>query len=300
MHVRNGTPEDAEAVLALWKAADATPSLTDSADELRRIAVRPEVAFLVAVVDGAIAGSIIAGFDGWRGNIYRLATHPDHRRRGVARALLGKAEEAFNAWGVRRITALVEKEHPKAVGFWRAVGYLDDTRIARYVRTLPALMFAVLIAALGCSSGGTTNDAATGGAGGSGMGASGGTTGSAGTSGGGTGGGGGTSGGLPGFGQACAPIAQQGDPQCAAGLVCVSVGAEQGRNLCTKTCTTADAPCTGGPAGSAPTCGRIYQVSPANSRVCEFFCDTGATNCPPGTSCLVDYAGMMTCQPPIR
>jgi len=159
----------------------------------------------------------------------------------------------------------------------------------------------VLIAALGCSSGGTTNDAATGGAGGSGMGASGGTSGSAGTSGGGTGGGGGTSGdGLPGFGQACAPIAQQGDPQCAAGLVCVSVGAEQGRNLCTKTCTTADAPCTGGPAGSAPTCGRIYQVSPANSRVCEFFCDTGATNCPPGTSCLVDYAGMMTCQPPIR
>jgi hypothetical protein len=132
----------------------------------------------------------------------------------------------------------------------------------------------VLVAAVGCSSGGSGNDAAaeTGGD---------------------------SAGGLPGFGQACAPIAQQGDPQCAAGLVCVSVGAEQGRNLCTKTCTTADAPCTGAP-GGAPTCGREYQVSPANSRVCEFFCDMAAPNCPPSTTCLVDYAGMTTCQPALQ
>jgi hypothetical protein len=152
---------------------------------------------------------------------------------------------------------------------------------------LGALLILLLVA--GCSGGGTTNDAATGG-----------TSGGSGTGGGSGAGGTGGGGGLPGFGQACAPIAQQGDPQCAAGLVCVSVGAEQGRNLCTKTCTTEGAPCTGGPAGSAPTCGRIDQVSPANSRVCEFFCDMTAPNCPPGTSCLVDYDGMMTCQPPIR
>lgn len=159
MHVRSGTPEDAEAVLALWKAADATPSLTDSADELRRIAVRPEVAFLVAIVDGAIAGSIIGAFDGWRGNIYRLATHPAHRRRGIARALVARAEEALRGWGVRRITALVENAHPDAVGFWRSIGYLDDTRISRYVRTLPALLLfaaaATLAMAAACSGGST-------------------------------------------------------------------------------------------------------------------------------------------------
>jgi len=137
LHVRSATSADAESILALWRAADATPSLTDTADEIRRIAARPEVAFLVAIVDGAIAGSIIAAFDGWRGNIYRLATHPDHRRRGVARALVTKAEEALRGWGARRITALVENAHPGAVGFWGAIGYLDDSRISRYVRTLP-------------------------------------------------------------------------------------------------------------------------------------------------------------------
>jgi hypothetical protein len=106
-------------------------------------------------------------------------------------------------------------------------------------------------------------------------------------------------GGLPGFGQSCAPAAQQGDPQCADGLVCVAVGAEQGRNLCTKTCTTEGAACTGAPAGTAPTCGREYQISPANSRVCEFFCSAAAPNCPPGTTCLADFSGMMICQPPV-
>jgi len=135
--LRDATSEDAEAILALWKAADATPSVTDNADAIRRAIGRPEVAFVLAVDGGAIVGSIIAGFDGWRGNIYRLATHPAHRRRGVARAMLARAEERLAGWGVRRVTALVENAHPDAVGFWRAAGYLDDRRISRYVRTLP-------------------------------------------------------------------------------------------------------------------------------------------------------------------
>ena len=145
----------------------------------------------------------------------------------------------------------------------------------------------VLLAALGCGSTSSSGDAATDTGGGDAAADTG-------------GGGNDSAAGLPGFGQACAPIAQQGDPQCATGLVCVSVGAEQGRNLCTQPCTTAGATCTGGPSGSMPTCGREYQVASGIGRVCEFFCGTGATSCPPGTNCLVDYAGMMTCQPPLQ
>jgi hypothetical protein len=44
------------------------------------------------------------------------------------------AEEAFAEWGARRVTAMVEKEHPWAVAFWTAVGYTDDVRIARFIR----------------------------------------------------------------------------------------------------------------------------------------------------------------------
>lgn len=138
MQLRNATADDADAILALWKAADATPSASDNVEAIRRAAARPEVAFVLAIEGDAVVGSLIAAFDGWRGNIYRLATHPAHRRRGVARAMLARAEELLARWGVPRITALVENAHPDAVGFWRAVGYLDDRRISRYVRTLPA------------------------------------------------------------------------------------------------------------------------------------------------------------------
>lgn len=136
MHLRRVRSEDAGAVLTLWKAAETTESVTDTADDVRRIATKDHVAFFVAVVDDNIVGSVIATFDGWRGNMYRLVTHPDYRRKGVARALVGEAEKALAEWGVKRITALVEKDHPWAGHFWEAVGYVADERMSRYVRNL--------------------------------------------------------------------------------------------------------------------------------------------------------------------
>jgi hypothetical protein len=38
--------------------------------------------------------------------------------------------------GARRVTALVEKDHADATGFWTAAGYQLDTRIVRFVHTL--------------------------------------------------------------------------------------------------------------------------------------------------------------------
>jgi len=137
LYLRRANPKDADAILSLWRSAEATESITDTADDIRRISAMEHVAFILAIVDNRVVGSIIAAFDGWRGNLYRLATHPDHRRRGMARALVGEAEEAFDGWGVRRITALVEKDHPWAVQFWQAVGYALDERMSRYVRNVP-------------------------------------------------------------------------------------------------------------------------------------------------------------------
>lgn len=157
-------------------------------------------------------------------------------------------------------------------------GHVSTKLPAMKIRVRPPT-FLLMVAALGCSGGGSGIDAAADS---------------------GTEMGGDSAGALPGFGHSCLPIAQQGDPQCASGLVCVSVGAEQGRNLCTKLCTIPGETCMGAPSGSSPTCEREYQLASGNSRVCEFLCAGVPTNCPTGTTCLIDYAGRMTCQPSLQ
>src|SRR3954469_15837962 len=116
--IRDGCAEDAEAMLDLWRRAGPTPSITDTAEAVGRAIAHPAAWVLLAEADGQLIGSIIGTFDGWRGNIYRLAVDPAHRRRGVARALVAGAEKRLREVGARRITALVEHDHPDPVGFW--------------------------------------------------------------------------------------------------------------------------------------------------------------------------------------
>ena len=128
--------EDIGAVLELWRLAEATPSVTDSVGDVQRTVESGAAHFLVAELDGRIVASIIGTFDGWRGNIYRMAVHPAYRRRGIARALVAEVEKRLTGQGARRITALVEKDHAWATSFWEAVGFGRDHRIVRHVRSL--------------------------------------------------------------------------------------------------------------------------------------------------------------------
>jgi ribosomal protein S18 acetylase RimI-like enzyme len=134
--IRECRAEEMEAVLELWRQADATPSITDNTVDLRRAIDESRANVLVAEIESQIIGSIIGTFDGWRGNIYRLAVHPSYRRRGIARALVAEVEKRLLRQGARRITALVERDHPCSPSFWLAVGYAVDSRIVRHVRNL--------------------------------------------------------------------------------------------------------------------------------------------------------------------
>jgi ribosomal protein S18 acetylase RimI-like enzyme len=139
VRIRPARPDEVDQILALWRDADATPSPTDTRDEVIKLLREPAAVLLVAEADGRLAGTVIGGWDGWRGNIYRLAMSPPYRRRGLARALVAEADRLLHHMGARRISALVESDHPWATDFWdslAAAGYRHDERMRRYVKTL--------------------------------------------------------------------------------------------------------------------------------------------------------------------
>ena len=136
-NIRECRQEEVASVLDLWREAEATVSATDSIEDIRRAVAESPAFVLVAEMDGDLIGSVIGTFDGWRGNIYRLAVHPSYQRRGIARALVVEAERRLAQQGVKRITALVESDHPWATGFWDAVEYERDLLMVRYVKNLP-------------------------------------------------------------------------------------------------------------------------------------------------------------------
>ena len=133
MEFRRADPGDAETILRFWSDSGASMSTTDEVGSVRRVTENPAAVLLLAVVDGAIVGTLLGTFDGWRGNLYRLVVAPEHRRQGIGRQLVREVEQLFRHWGVKRTTVLVEVDRPWAIEFWSAVGYPRDERIVRHV-----------------------------------------------------------------------------------------------------------------------------------------------------------------------
>ena len=131
--IRECRQEEAEALLTLWQVAGTSPSITDTIVDIRG-AIESTAFVLVAEADRRIVGSLIATFDGWRGNMYRIAVHPDYRRCGIGRALVEQGERCLTKQGAKRITALVEEKYPWAAAFWSNIGYEIEPGIIRFFR----------------------------------------------------------------------------------------------------------------------------------------------------------------------
>jgi ribosomal protein S18 acetylase RimI-like enzyme len=134
--IRSAGVHDIASVLDLWTTAGSVPTISDSPDGLARLLATDPQALLVAELEGVLAGSLIATWDGWRGSFYRLAVAPGHRRKGLATRLLREGERRLRKRGAIRLTAIVADDQDGAMGFWRAVGYEHQRHRARFVRHL--------------------------------------------------------------------------------------------------------------------------------------------------------------------
>jgi ribosomal protein S18 acetylase RimI-like enzyme len=133
--IRPARPQDVDAVLALWAVAGENEDRpADDRDVVHALLARDPGALLLTEDDHEVVGTIIAGWDGWRAHLYRLAVRPDHRRRGVATALLGAAEQRLVALGARRLDAMVLEGNADGRALWERAGFLPQEQWRRWVR----------------------------------------------------------------------------------------------------------------------------------------------------------------------
>jgi ribosomal protein S18 acetylase RimI-like enzyme len=137
LSIRACRPEDVPAVLDLWaRNRSEHASTTDRPEDLQRLLVEQPDSVHVALADDKLVGALIAAWDGWRGNMYRLAVVAPYRRRGVGLALVRAGERQLRERGARRITALVAHDDEDAAAFWERAGYPRDPVTGRRVRNL--------------------------------------------------------------------------------------------------------------------------------------------------------------------
>ena len=132
--IRSATNADIDAVLAFWRDATTEPSSTDDAASLTDLLAHAPDALVLAVEHDAIVGTVIVGWDGWRGALYRLAVAPSHRRSGVATALVEEGERRLRAQGAKRLHIIVDPDQEPGALFWTSAGY-EPTDQSRFVKT---------------------------------------------------------------------------------------------------------------------------------------------------------------------
>ncbi len=120
----------------LWDAAYVDSGRSHFDDIPALLSHGPMARLLLVEADGRFVGSLIVTFDGWRGNMYRIAVHPDFQRLGIAHRLVDDAHTWLRGLGCRRITALVEGDHDYATSFWNSPGYSHNAGMRRYSKDI--------------------------------------------------------------------------------------------------------------------------------------------------------------------
>ncbi len=86
----------------------------------------------VAEVDRQIVGTIIGGFDGWRGWMYRLAVMSNHQNRGIATHLIKEMQRRLKSRGAKCVSGMISPSNEKMYHILHKMGYREreDKRLS--------------------------------------------------------------------------------------------------------------------------------------------------------------------------
>lgn len=132
IQVRRLTMNDYDEMVHLWRNSG-LPFRHRGRDSREAIAVqmKADPDFFIGAFEGShFVGAVIASCDGRKGWINRLAVGPEHRRRGIAKALIAEAEKALEERGIRVFSVLIKDSNESSKSLFRNAGYeeLEDIR----------------------------------------------------------------------------------------------------------------------------------------------------------------------------
>lgn len=128
--------QEYEKIIDVWQRAGLSfrPSGRDGREEIgKQMAMDPEM-FLGCFVGNELAGVVIGSYDSRKGWINRLAVVPEHRKKGIAKALVRKIEETLKAKGFRIIGVLIERESEESMRLFSKAGYVKHDDIYYYTK----------------------------------------------------------------------------------------------------------------------------------------------------------------------
>lgn len=120
--IETATSDDAAAVTALWRTCGLTRPWNDPAADFALALGSAAATVLVARDGAALAGTVMAGFDGHRGWVYYLAVAPAARGAGFGRALMAAAEAWLAACAAPKLQLMVRGDNAAAAAFYEAIG----------------------------------------------------------------------------------------------------------------------------------------------------------------------------------
>lgn len=136
--IRPMTIDDYDEIFAMWQITTKRAlSKADERDQIERYLLRNAGMSQVAVVDGKIVGTVLAGHDGRRGFIHHMAVLPDYRRRHIGHRLAEKAIEMISRDGIDKTHIFCYQNNETGQNFWKDFGFekRDDVFVFSYVNS---------------------------------------------------------------------------------------------------------------------------------------------------------------------
>lgn len=123
MNIRSFQLSDANRVTELLQVALSEDCYENTIGPFARQLSWDSDLIMVAEKDGELVGALIGTIDQNQGYIYRIAIHPDARRRGVGKALVQAVEKRFQQRKVTRVWVAGDEHNKAAMPLYEAMGY---------------------------------------------------------------------------------------------------------------------------------------------------------------------------------